>query len=182
MDNSAPYPIPINSDEFLSSIMVYTNNEIMWGEVVIKKQFRASRWLITNAVPEIIHLYNTKSLPVIFSGTPKPISSLEAFIPLTEIRLFHLVPPNFDPIDIDRSDTNMKMLSVRIQSGAFQIEGGLWISNRASLSSYLDILHQAFLEIYDGTIAASGMPSFGKVKIPHALVRKDSSIISLIAN
>jgi hypothetical protein len=177
MDDAVPPPVPLNSEEYSSSVMVYTDHLIIWGEVVIKKQFRASTWLVTNAAPEQIHLFNTKSIPVVITGTPKPIPATDAFIQLSEVRVFHLVPPNFDPIDYDPNEPNMQMLPVRIQSGPFRVEGGLRISTRANLSSYLDIIHQSFLEIHAATISTALMPTFGKVLVLQTLVRKSNSII-----
>ncbi len=178
MNDSIPPPLPLNNDEHFSAVMVYTDHLIIWGDVAIKKQFRASTWLVTNAAPEVIHLFNTKSIPLVLSGTPKPIPSMDAFIPLSEVRVFHLVPPNFDPIDYDPNEPNMQMLPVRIQSGPFQVEGGLRISTRANLAGYLDIIHQSFLEVHEATILTTSMPSFGKVKVPQTLVRKNNSLIS----
>jgi hypothetical protein len=180
MVDSAPPPVPLNENEYFSSVMVYTDHLIIWGEVVIKKQFRASTWLVTNAAPEQIHLFNTKSIPLLLSGTPKPSSGGNAFIPIGEVKVFHLVPPNFDPIDYDPNEPNMQMLQLRVQSGPFQVEGGLRISTRATLASYLDIIHQSFLEIHEATIFTSLMPSFGKVKVPHTLVQRNNSIICSI--
>lgn len=177
MDDAVPPPVPVNGEEYFSSVMVYTDHLIIWGEVVIKKQFRASTWLVTNAAPEQLHLFNAKSIPLVISGTPKPIPANDAFIQLSEVRVFHLVPPNFDPIDYDPNEPNMQMLPVRIQSGPFQVEGGLRISTRATLAGYLDIIHQSFLEIHEATILTALMPSFGKVKVPQTLVRKSNSII-----
>ena len=46
---------PLAPDEKTALVMLYTNNMLVRGEIVIKESLRVSIWLRTQGVPNYIH-------------------------------------------------------------------------------------------------------------------------------
>lgn len=180
MDEQQPViKYPINEDEKLSPVMVYTSHDIYWGDVIIKKQFRASTWLQTSAVPDVLTLLNGKMIHTLVGGVPRPESISEVHIPLDEIVLFHMTPPESDLIEPDPSDALMQAIKVSINCGGFELDGTIRISVHSTIAQYLAITRESFYSIYDSSIRCVSMPSFGTVKVKFVIARINKSILSL---
>jgi len=173
-------PVPLGAEDKLTSVMIYLPQAIFWGDIVLRKQFRASTWLSTNAVPDIFHLYNPKAIFESNSANPKPSQLNELMITTGSILAYHLVPPNFDPVDINPNEVNMQMRSVDAFLGSYQFSGKLRISTKQTLLTYLEITHVTFLSLYDVTIQNTFMPNLVMMKIPFALIRKETTIFNLL--
>jgi hypothetical protein len=169
----------LKEDEKLNSVMVYTSHDIYWGDVVLKKQFRASTWLQTNAIPDFITLLNGKVIHSLVGGVPRPILIPEAYIPVEEIVFFHLTPPDNDPLEYNPNEPNMQTINVTINSGGFELDGKIRISSKTTLTQYLAITHESFYSIYDSSIRCLTMPSFGTIRVKFAIARIKNSILSV---
>jgi hypothetical protein len=178
--NPNSIPIPISPDDKIASVMLYFPRAIFWGDIAIRKQFRASTWLSTNAVPDILHLFNPKAIFESCTSSPKPSLLHELMIPNGSILAYHLVPPNFDPIDYDPTEQNMQMCPVDILFGSYQFSGKLRISTKHSLLTYLEITHVIYLCLYEVVIQNTFMPNLGIMKVPYALVRKEGALFNLL--
>jgi len=178
-DNPDPSSVPLGADDRVATAMFYFPTSIFWGEIVIRQQFRPSTWLTTNAVPDIIHLYHPKAIFATSSPNPRPSQLNELMIPSGMVLAYHLVPPNFDPVDYDSNEVTMQMCPVDAFLGSYQFSGKLHISTKQSLLTYLEITHVAFLCMYDVVIQNTFMPNFGLMKVPFALVRKEGTLLNL---
>ena len=169
----------LKEDEKLNSVMVYTSHDIYWGDVVLKKQFRASTWLQTSAIPDFITLLNGKVIHTLAGGSPKPILIPESHIPVDEIVLFHLTPPENDLLEYDQNEPNMQTINVTITSGGFELDGKIRISSKTNLTQYLANTHESFYSLYDSSIRCLTMPSFGTIKVKFVIARIKKSILSV---
>jgi hypothetical protein len=174
-----PPPVPLGVEDKSASVMFYFSNAIFWGEITIRQQFKPSTWLTTNGVPDIIHVYNPKAIFSSNSPSPKPAQLQNLMIPSGMILAYHLVPPNFDPIDYDPNEPNIQMCPVDAFFGSYQFSGKLRISTKQTLLTYLEITHVTYLCFYDVAIQNTFMPSLGLMKVPFALVRKESAFLNL---
>lgn len=170
---------PINDDEKLSPVMVYTAHDIYWGDVIIKKQFRTSTWLLTSAVPDVLTLLNGKVIHTLAGGVPRPELISEVHIPINEILLFHMTPPESDLIEPDPSDTLMQTIKVLATAGGFELDGIMRISSHTTIAQYLAITRESFYSIYDSSIRCVSMPSFGTIKVKFVIARIKKTILSI---
>ena len=178
-ENPGSPPIPLGVDDKIASVMMYFANAIFWGDIVIRKQFKPSTWLTTNAVPDIIHLQNPRAIFASSSPSTKPTVLNELLVPSSTILASHQVPPNFDPVDYDLNEPNMQMCPVDAFLGTYHFNGKIRFSTKHTLLTYLEITHVAYLYLYEVVILNTFMPSLGAVKVPFALVRKEGTFINL---
>jgi hypothetical protein len=179
-ENPIPFPNPIDSEDRNASVMIYLQRAVFWGEISIRKQFKASTWLSTNGVPDIISLKNPMAFFESSMTQPKQVLLHQLLIPNNLIHAYHLVPPNFDPVDYDPNEPNMQICLVDAFFGSYQINGKLRISTKQTLLTYLEITHIAYLWLYEVAIQNPFMPGLGIMKVPFALIRKESMVLNLI--
>jgi hypothetical protein len=181
-ETSPVLSVPLGTEDNLASVMIYLPRAIYWGDIVIRKQFKPSTWLCTSSVPDILHLTNAKVIFESSQTTPKVLTLNELMIPSLSILAYHLVPPNFDPLDIDPDEKNMQMLKIDAFLGAYQFSGSLRISTIQTLQTYLEITHVNYLSLYDVSIQNTFNNSLGIVKVPYALLRKESTVFNTAHN
>lgn len=168
------------ADEKLKSVMIYTLHDIYWGDVVIKQQFRTSTWLQTSAAPDFITLLNGKVIHTLQGGSPHPSQVTEAHVPVPEIMLFHLTPPEVEPIEVDPLAAKMQKIKVSLITGGFEVDGDIEISAKTTLTGYLAITREIYYGIHDASIKCLTMPGFGTIKVNFVIVRIKSSVLSVL--
>jgi hypothetical protein len=165
-------------DEKSASVMVYTATGLSWGEVVVKEQIRVSTWLRTNASPDIVCLYNAKTITTTNNAPPKPLQFSELHIMNQQVVAFHLMPPAKDPLDFDPNEPNRRMDPITVMVGTFRIDGLMRIAVKSNLSKYLEVTRENFAAIYDAEITCPVMPSLGVMRVPYVIVRMSSSMFA----
>jgi hypothetical protein len=164
-------------DEKTATVMVYTYNMLVRGDVVLKESARASIFLRTQGVSNFIHLLNPQI--IVFGGSPpKSYAYAETFIPTAEAIGFHLAPPASDPVDYDVTETNRMMQPMQILMGSFAMKGKMRISTATDLSASLDVMNTNWVSVYEAEIANPYLPQFA-VSIPMLLVNPNKVSIAL---
>lgn len=159
---------PLAPDEKAVTVMVYTDNMLARGDVVVKENVRVSIWLRTQGVPNYIHIL--KSQLILFGGTPpKSLSFSEIFVPTAQVIGFHLAPPAQDPVDYDTTEANRMMQPLDLVMGTFILKGNIRISKQTDIPTSLDVMHAAWVSVYDADIVNPYIPHFN-VHVPMLLV------------
>ncbi len=159
---------PLESDEKIAMVMVYTHNALIRGEVVIKETLRVSIWLRTQGVPNFVHLH--KPQVILFGGTPpKSLTYAEMFVPTADVIGFHIAPPEHDPLDYDATETNRMMQPVDLMIGPFLLKGKIRISMQTDIATNLDVSRSAWMSIYEADISNPYLPQFS-VHVPMLVV------------
>lgn len=159
---------PLESDEKIAMVMVYTHNALIRGEVVIKETLRVSIWLRTQGVPNFVHLH--KPQVILFGGTPpKSLTYAEMFVPTADVIGFHIAPPEHDPMDYDVTETNRIMQPVDLMIGSFLLKGKIRISMQTDIATNLDVSRSAWMSIYEADISNPYLPQFS-VHVPMLVV------------
>jgi hypothetical protein len=158
----------LTPDEKLVTVMVYTRNMLVRGDLIARESMRVSIWLRTQGVPNYIHLMNAQSL-VFGGGTPRSLSYSEIYIPVEEVICFHMAPPAADPLDYDTSETNRAIASVTALVGTFTIKAKIRYSSQIELGASLDVMRTSWLSLYEAEITNPYIPQFN-VQVPMLLV------------
>ncbi len=163
---------PLAADEKTVMVMVYTQNMLVRGEVVVKENARVSIWLRTQGVPNYIHLL--KPQVILLGGTPpKNYAYPEIFIATTQVIGFHIAPPAQDPPDYDPAEAHRVMHPLDIILGTFTMKGHIRISTQTDVATSLDVMRAAWLSIYDATISNPYLPQFS-IHVPFLLVNPNN--------
>ncbi|MBI3738866.1 MAG: hypothetical protein HY258_07450 [Chloroflexi bacterium] len=157
-------------DEKISTVMVYSRNKLIHGDIVTKNNVRVSIWLRTQGVPNYVHLLKPQVL--LFGGSPaKSLTYNELFFPAERIIGFHLAPPASDPLDYDPDEANRIMLDVNLILGVFMLKGKVRVSTHADLATSIEVAHVGWLSVYDAEISNPFVPQMPAIKVPMLLVR-----------
>jgi hypothetical protein len=96
------------SDEKLTSIMIYSSDKLIRGEVVTKDNALVSRWLRTQGAPTYLHVLKANVISFA-AGAPRVHNFEEVYFPTSECLVFHLTPPVSDPLDYEADEQNRLM-------------------------------------------------------------------------
>jgi hypothetical protein len=158
------------SDEKASGVMVYTQNTLIYGEVLTKQNTRVSVWLRTEGAPEFIHLL--KPQVIYLSGSAaRRLNYSEIYIPAAQIIGFHLTPPADDPLDYDEGEMNRKFQAVTALVGTFVFNGTIRISTQVDLGTSITSGRTVWMSIYNVKISNPLLAQMGEVQVPMLLVR-----------
>jgi hypothetical protein len=168
----------LEPEEKVTSVIAYTQTGLFWGDVITKEQIRVSTWLKTVAAPDRVQMHNARLIHVIPSGKPAPIHFPEVYIPTADILIFHMVPPQTDPLDYDPSEPNRKMEPIVALVNNFRLDATIRIAQITNLGKYLDVVKEPFTSMYNVDITCPIMPSLGCMKVPYAMVRQQPAIFA----
>lgn len=157
------------ADEKTTTVLVYTQNALVRGEVVTKQNARVSVWLRMQVEVNYLRIYNPQFLA--FGGPmTKSMINDELFCPIEHIHGFHLAPPANEPLDYDETEPNRVMKDVNLLIGQFSIKGKLRLSTHSDLATSLEVAHAGWLSAYEVEISPLFVPSFPTMKAPMMLV------------
>lgn len=176
VSESNPSFFTLLDDEKSANIMAYTQSALHWGTIVVKNVIRVSTWLRTNIAPEVMTIYNVRTLSTTGSLASKPVTSNVLYLFTNQILAFHLVPPQEEPLDFDPTEPNRYMDPVTIFLGPIRIDGHIRLSLLSNVEKYLDVNREEFTSIYNAEIGNALAPSAGVMKVPYLIVRQNSVI------
>jgi len=158
-------------DEKAVQVMIYTNQVLWWGSVIMKEKLRVHMWLRTSAAPEIIHIYNARMK---LQGTVekhKTIAVKDAHILTTDIIAYHLLPTEKEDLDYDPNEPNRHMEAIAAFAGFFRFDGNLLLANLYNIGRYIETTHERFLSIYDVEVTYPYSSDQAPLKVSQALVK-----------
>jgi hypothetical protein len=168
----------LTPDEKTATVMVYTNNMLVRGDVIIKETTRVSIWLRTQGVPNYIHVF--KPQVIMFGAVPpKTLALEEIFVPTPQVIGFHLAPPAQDPLDFDTTELNRVMQPVELLLGSFIMKAKIRISTQTDIPTSLDVMRMAWISVYEADIANPYLPQFA-MHVPMLLVNPNQVSFGLL--
>jgi hypothetical protein len=160
----------LTAEEKATSVMIYTRNTLVRGEVVTRQNVRVSVWLRTEGAPEYMHVL--KPQVVNLSGNAaKMLAYSELYLPTLEVISFHLTPPAHDPLDYDESEKNRKMQPISVLVGCFIFNGAIRVSTQVDLGTSIVSGRSVWMSIYDAKITSPNLPQMGEVQVPMLVVK-----------
>lgn len=169
---------PLAADEKTATVMVYTQNMLVRGEVVTKENVRVSIWLRTQGVPNYIHVIKPQ---VIMFGSvpPKSLAMEEIFIPTSLAIGFHLAPPAQDPPDYDATELNRIMQPIELLLGSFIMRAKIRISSQTDVATSLDVMRVAWASVYEADVSNPNLPQFS-MHVPMLVVNPNQVGFGLV--
>src|SRR6266498_2719948 len=110
-------------DEKATTVMVYSPNKLIHGDLVTKQNARVSL-LPRMGMPGYVHFVKT------------------------EVLFFGGEPPKSEPFDYDPDEENRIMLDVDMILGAFMLKGKIRTSTHADFVTNLEAAHTTWLSVY----------------------------------
>jgi hypothetical protein len=157
------------ADEKATTILIYTENALVRGELVTKQTARVSIWLRMQVQVNYLHLHKPQILA--FGGPmTKSMINDEMYYPMDRIYGFHLAPPANEPLDYDGDEPNRAMKDTNLLLGNFAVKGKLRISTHADLATAIEVAHTGWLSVYDAEVSPLFVPSFPVMTAPMMLV------------
>jgi len=156
-------------DEKTTTVMVYSPNKLIHGELVTKQNARVSL-LPRTGMPGYLHFLKTEVL--FFGGEPpKSLKYDEYFFPTERIIGFHLSPPASEPLDYDPDEENRIMLDVDMILGAFMLKGKIRTSTHADVVTNLEAAHTTWLSVYFAEIINPFLPQLPAIHVSMLLAK-----------
>jgi hypothetical protein len=168
----------LHPDEKTSTVMIYSGNAFIRGELVTRENARVSIWLRTQGVPNYVHLLKAQVL--LLGGTPpRSVAYNELFFPAAEIIAFHLAPPVTDLLDYDPLESNRTMTEANLLLGAFMVKGRLRISTHTDFATSIEVGRATWLSVYDADITNPFVSQMPPIHVPMMLVRPEEVTFGL---
>ncbi len=156
-------------DEKVTTVMIYTHNSLVRGELVTKQSIRVNIWLRMQAQVHYVHVQNAQVL--VFGGPmTKSFSYDELYLPISQVVGFHAAPPANEPLDYDSTEPNRTMRDVDFVLGNFSAKGQVRISTHADFATSIEVAHAGWLSVYDAKVSALFVPEFPEFHAPLMLV------------
>jgi hypothetical protein len=157
------------ADEKATTVLVYTQNSLIRGELVTKQNARVSIWLRIQSQINFLHVQKPQ---VLAFGGPLTKSMVfdELFCPISEIMGFHLAPPADEPVDYDESEPNRTMRDINLLLGYFTVKGKARLSTHSDVATSLEVAHTGWLSIYEVETSNLFVPQFPTMQAPMMLV------------
>ena len=155
-------------DEKATTVIVYSLNKMIHGDLVTKKEVRVSIWPRMQNLPIYIHLLKAEVL--LFSGASyKSLTYDEYFFPTNRIIGFHLASPESDPLDYDPDTPFRAMLNVEMMLGAYMLNGKVRISTHSDFATMIEVSHMTWFSVYDADISHPFLPQLPTIHVPMLL-------------
>lgn len=160
----------LRPDEKTTPVMLYTQQSVVRGEVVIKQNVpRVNIWLRTDGAPRYMHVLKPQVL--VFGGSPaKALSYSEIYFPTSEVIAFHTLPPTDEPLDYDPGEANRTMEVVDLLVGTFTMKGKIRISAQTEIATSLEVARVSWMSVYDVSITNPYLPQMPAVQVPMVLI------------
>ncbi len=165
----------LTADEKSTTVMLYSRNKLVHGELVTNKDVRVST-LPRVGLPNYLHLWRAEIL-FLAGSAPSTLNYAEYFFPTERMIGFHLAPPSSEPLDYDSADDNRTMHPVNLIMGEFMLKAAVLLPPRADLASMLESAHHSWISVYDADISNPSMPAMPLIRVPMLLV--NSTQVSL---
>ncbi len=173
-----PPPTPhLEPGDKISKVMAYTQDAMIWGDVISKEAIRVSTWLRTQSAPQYLPFFNAQVLMVLGSAA-RPFQYPELYLPVNAIQAYHLMPPARDPVDYDPDEPNRRMEPVTCLLGSFRFDGCLRMSTATNLARFLDVSKEQFTSLYEVEVTQPANPRIGVIRVPFVLLRRELVIFA----
>lgn len=178
-ESSSGVPYTLGPEEKVFPIMLYAENALVRGEVILKQTIRLSTWFRSATASDYLRVYRAQILLLGGGTSLHSLSFNEFFIPAGNIIAAHVLPPAQETLDYDPAEPNRKMEKVMAVFGTFYIQANMRMSAVTTLGNYLSTSKEIIISLYDAEISNPVIPQMGVLRTPMVYVRPNATMFSL---
>jgi hypothetical protein len=156
-------------DEKTTTVMVYTRNKLIHGDLVTKQSIRVSILPRMQALSNYLHFLNAQ-IWFFGGGDPRLLKYTEYFFPVERMIALHLAPPASDPLDYEAGVANRAMSDLNMILGVFLLRGKIRVSTQVELAANLELAHKTWLSVYDADISSPFLAQMPVIHVAMLLV------------
>ena len=165
-------------DEKLNSVMIYTPQKLIWGQLISKKAVRVSTWMQMGMAPTYMCMTDTQTMIFGAGQSTKTLKSSILHIQTRQIIAYHLLPPSSEAPYYDINEPNRKMAPATAFVGGFRFDCTIRMAQQSKLDIFLGVAKGDFLPIFDVLMSCPVMPSLKGIRAPFALVRQEAAMFT----
>lgn len=174
----ASQPFTLSAEETTTSLMFYTNQGLVWGDLVHHEQILPGRLLTGISTPDIITLYNAQVMPTETNYIARPVKYDELIFHEQNVLAYHLTPPKEDQLDYDPTEPHRVMAPITIHVGPFLVKGQMRISDRTNVKTNLEVAKSEFLSFYNAQITHPHNQNMAPIKSNQVYIRLKNNLFS----
>jgi hypothetical protein len=168
----------LSTEETTTSLMFYTNQGLVWGDLVHHEQVLPGRLLVGISTPDMITLYNAQVMVTEANFIARPVKYAELFLHEHNVLAYHLTPPNEDHLDYDTTEPHRVMTPITAHVGPFKVKAQMRISERTTVKTNLDVAKSEFLTFYDAEITHPHNPNMAPIKNNQVYIRLKNNLFA----
>ena len=157
------------SDEKATTVMVYTQNSLIRGDLITKQNARINIWLRMHGQVYYVHIQRPQVL-VLGGALTKSAVYEELYFPISQIVGFHPAASDDEPLDYDPDEPDRALKDVNVLLGSFAVKGKLRISTHADFATSIEMAHAGWLSIYDADVTPLFVQGFPAMHAPLMLI------------
>ncbi len=165
-------------DEKTTTVMVYSSNKLVHGELITRQSVRVSILPRMQALGNFLHFLKTQVW--FFAGRePKLLNFGEYFFPVERMIGMHIAPPAADPFDYEADLANRGMCDLSIMLGVFMVRGKIRVSTQVETGANLELAYKSWLSVYEADVSSPLLPQMPALRVPMLLIRPSQASFGL---
>lgn len=170
----------LSTEETTTSLMFYTNQGLIWGDLVHHEQVHPGRLLTGVSTPDVITLYNAQVMFTETNYIARPVKHQELLLHENNVLAYHLTPPKEDNLDYDPTEPNRIMTPITVHVGPFLVQAQMRISERTTVKTNLEVSKAEFISVYDAEVTHPHNPNMAPIKNNLMYVRLKNCLFAAV--
>jgi hypothetical protein len=158
------------ADEKATTVMVYSRNKLVHGDLVTRKTVKVSALPRMQAFANYLHILNSQ-IWLFGGGEPCVVKYPEYFFPMDRMIGLHIAPPNSDVPDFTAGLANRTMQDISMILGVFVVKGQIRVSTQVPLAGNLELAYKNWLSVYEADVSCPFLAKMPVIHVPLILVK-----------
>ena len=162
--------VQVTPDEKVTTVMVYSRNKLIHGDLITRQSVRVSILPRMQALANYLHFLKAQ-VWFFGGGEPKLLNFEEYFFPVGRMIGLHIAPPAADPLDYEAGQANRSMCCVSTMLGVFMVHGKILVSTQVETGANLELAYKSWLSVYEADVSSPLLPQMPTLHVPMLLIR-----------
>lgn len=165
-------------NEKLIPTMIYTQQRLVWGQLIVKEIIRVSTLLQTDLAPKYMELADAQVILYGAGGETRSLKFPKLHVENDQIIAYHILPPADESPYFEENEPNRKMELVTALAGIFRFDGFMRMAQQSDIKTYLGVQKGNFIPLFDATMTCPLIPSIKGIRTPYISIRQGRTIFS----